>query len=79
MVETSVGVPVSPAATRLRMTREKLIRRIQLGAIAGGQDESGRWYVDREALERAARGRSGVDAASEEPADDHRAVVGGER
>lgn len=44
-------IPVSTAALRLRLNREQLIRRIQQGEIAGGQ-EGGRWYVDGSELGR---------------------------
>ena len=51
--EDTDGVPVSEASIRLQLTREKVIRRIQTGAIPGGRDVDGRWYVERSALDRA--------------------------
>lgn len=44
-------VPLSAAALRLRLNREQLIRRIQRGEIAGGQ-EGGKWFVERTEVER---------------------------
>lgn len=48
----TVDVPISEAALRLRMSRERLIRAIQSGTIAGRQI-AGRWHADGEALEQA--------------------------
>lgn len=44
-------VPVAEAAIQLRLSREQLIRRIQVGAIAGGKALG--WFVYRDALDKA--------------------------
>jgi hypothetical protein len=53
-------VPASEASVQLRLSRERLIRRIQTGEIAGGRTDAGQWYVERSALpsgdEQAAAG-----------------------
>lgn len=38
-------VPVALAATRLRITRERLIRLVQTGRVQGKQDDAGRWLI----------------------------------
>jgi hypothetical protein len=43
-------VPLAEASVRLRMNRERLLRRIQSGAIAGRQVD-GLWFVERAALD----------------------------
>lgn len=45
--------PLSEAAVRLQMSRERLLRRIQSGVVPGGQ-EDGLWYVETSALEALA-------------------------
>lgn len=55
-------VHVTIAAVRLRMSRERVIRHVQMGKLAGGRDDSG-WYVDAQALERAVREREATAEA----------------
>ncbi len=50
-------VSVAEAARTLRLNREKIIRRIQNGEIAGGKI-LGVWYVQRAALDDFSRGTS---------------------
>jgi hypothetical protein len=45
-------VPVADAATRLRMTRERVIRLIQTGRLRGRRDPGLGWLVDEGALEQ---------------------------
>lgn len=42
-------VPLGAASVRLRMNRERVLRRLQSGVIAGAQI-GGRWFVDRAEL-----------------------------
>jgi hypothetical protein len=51
------SVPLAAAAIALKMNRERLLRRVQAGEIAGRQID-GRWFVD--ASELAARQREAV-------------------
>jgi hypothetical protein len=55
-------LPVARATSAFGTTREILIRRIQLGEIEGGYDETrapsqGRWWVSRQAVEAALAAR----------------------
>lgn len=60
-------IHVTIAAVRLRMSRERVIRHVQMGKLAGGRDEAG-WYVDASALERAVREQQQESAAATVPA-----------
>lgn len=57
-------IPVNVAAIRLRQSRERTIREIQRGTLAGDlvPGEAGRstWVVDAHDLDRAVRERQGV-------------------
>jgi hypothetical protein len=51
-MSTSIRVPATEAAIRLRKTRERVIRSVQVGELEGALVD-GRWVVDGDALERA--------------------------
>ena len=44
-------IPLPEACSRLQMTREQVIPRIQKGELQGGQD-LGRWFVTLESIDR---------------------------
>lgn len=54
MAKDSELTPVANAAVKLRLTREQVVRRIQLGQIEGRQ-VAGRWFVEVRALATAER------------------------
>ncbi len=47
----SERIPLPEACSRLQMTREQVIPRIQKGELEGGQD-LGRWFVTPESIKR---------------------------
>lgn len=49
-IQPRTGIPLASAAVAMRMNRERLLRRIQAGEVAGFQDEKGRWFVDPAAM-----------------------------
>lgn len=49
------------AALRIRASRERLLRLVQTGQLAGGQ-EGGRWWVDESSVERFLSERTAVPA-----------------
>lgn len=48
-------VPLSRAGTRLRRSYNQVLRLVMVGALRGGQDDEGRWWVDATDLERFIR------------------------
>jgi hypothetical protein len=54
--------PVISAAMRLTMTRERVIRRIQTGELAGRRDPDVGWVVDKASVDSYRATRSGAVA-----------------
>lgn len=46
-------VPLADAALALRLTYHQCRGRVLSGNLAGGRDDFGRWYVERESVEAA--------------------------
>jgi hypothetical protein len=46
------GVPVSVAAVRAKTSREKLVRMVQTGQVAGVIDDRGRYQIAQREVER---------------------------
>jgi hypothetical protein len=63
MTHRSSRIPLAEAALALRLTRERVLRRIQTGTIQGGQ-EHGKWFVDRAALEAELGARESIPASA---------------
>lgn len=62
--KTDGMVPVSLGAVEAGMSRERLIRLVQLGTVRGSY-QNGRWFVARSEVDRLARERAFVGAAGE--------------
>jgi hypothetical protein len=45
------GVPLTLAAQRLRMSRERVVRRVLTGELLAWKNDEGRWVVDERSLE----------------------------
>lgn len=54
IVEALPLVPLAEAAMRLRVSRERALRRVLSGALPGRQVD-GKWFVERDALPTDAR------------------------
>jgi hypothetical protein len=54
-------IPVSIGAMKAGMSRERLIRSVQLGAVRGAY-QNGRWFVAQSEVDRLAGERAGAAA-----------------
>ena len=52
-------IPIADACLRLRQTYHQVRALLFKGEVKGGKDEFGRFYVDRAALERLEKQRTG--------------------
>ena len=54
-------IAVADAAVRLRISRERVIRLIQVGQLHGRRDAARGWLVSEDAVAKFARRRSGEE------------------